>query len=221
MSAQPPKLDDLPPPTPAHEWADQAKAAFLPPPPAQTPGISGGLPLDSAASTPGRDLPGAYPGDPIPNPSIYPQANASNTDSERPGYERTPSGGYKDVIHNSATAYIAPERLDQVEHLVEGVGSKAAAYVPAGVASVVSGYWCELKLVYRRRLSAAAAARTRSDIIDGPQDPKKLGKAWRTVGWLIVGLAWMLGFDLWGRHPYTKGRASGEDCFSFPLLFLS
>lgn len=157
------------------------------------------VPLNSAVSTPGLDIPGAYPGDP----------------DERPGYERTPSGGYKAIIHNSATAYIAPERLDQVEHLVEDVGSKAAAYVPAGVASVVSGYWCELKLVYRRRLQNAA--RTRAS-----EDPrKKRGKAWRMMGWLIVGLAWMLGFDLLGRHPFSKRqlRALGEDRF-FSLFFI-
>lgn len=158
------------------------------------PTLDAKVPLNSALSTPGLDIPGAYPGD---------------RDDEKPGYERTPSGGYKAIIHNSATGYIAPERLDQVEHLVEGVGSKAAAYVPAGVASVVSSYWCKLKLVYRR-----SAARTRDD-----PNKKKLAW-WRTVGWLIVGLAWMMGFDLLGRHPFSiKQRASGEDRFSFLLYF--
>jgi hypothetical protein len=76
---------------------------------------------NSSASTPGLEVPGSYPSDP---------ASQSNA------LARTPSrGGAKDAMHHTAEAYIAPERLDQVEHLVEGVGHKAAQYVPAGVAS--------------------------------------------------------------------------------------
>ena len=71
-------------------------------------------------------LPCAFPAGPPPEPQPLPHDTV----------------GAKDVLHHAAEAYIDTERLDQVECLVEGVGSKAAHYVPRAVTSVVSGYWC-------------------------------------------------------------------------------
>jgi len=69
-----------------------------------------------------------------------------DSDSSQATLRTSCSGdGVKDKVHHTAENYIAPERLDQAEHFVEGVGSKAAQYVPAGVSSVVSSYWCEWK----------------------------------------------------------------------------
>jgi hypothetical protein len=153
MSA--PKLEP-PPATPATEWADQAHAALA-------PAVTVDVTVDTVAfdtssqpplMTPGLDIPGAFPGD---DDSIYPQATA------RPGLGRVNSGGGKDAIHTSG--YIAPERLDQVEHLVEGVGHTAARFVPTGVASAVSSYW------YGSRTASPPPAETNSEQPAGKPQP--------------------------------------------------
>lgn len=111
-----PKLDSTLPDTPLDEWASNTtNAIHTSPTPLAAPPTPG---------TPGLDIPGSYPSDP-----------SLNTSANRVGA--------KETLHHTAEAYIAPERLDRVEHLVEGVGNKAALYVPKGVASAVSSYWCE------------------------------------------------------------------------------
>ena len=134
--------------------------------------LDGALPSSSSAA----DVPGAYPGDP---------ASQSISDGH----------GAKETLHHSAEAYIAPERLDQVEHLVEGVGSRAAHYVPVGVASAVSNYWCEWKLLLRARFLAAPARRSRpsSTPISG-RKCRSIGPLWTGIGWFILGLVWLF----WG-----------------------
>ncbi|KAF7982672.1 hypothetical protein HWV62_27145 [Athelia sp. TMB] len=165
MSAAP-QLD-APLPTPATEWADGTQKALeplAPVPPAPAP--------PSALLTPGPALPGAYP---FENPSIYPQANEGKPEN---------TAGAKAALHDTATAYIAPERLDQVEHLVEGVGSTAAKYVPAGVASAVSSYWCEWK-----------PSKSLPPVVAAVDRRAQRSMAWRAVGWAIVLVLWFLRSD--------------------------
>jgi hypothetical protein len=197
MSSIPPTIDDSTLPTPSREWADQAHAALTP---------DNGTPNQ----TPGIEVPGAFP----PEESIYPQVQTQ----PKPPLEQTPSeGGVKDKVHHTAENYIAPERLDQAEHFVEGVGSKAAQYVPAGVASAVSHYWCEWKSSRSRSGTmsvSSSASSSRSMESDGPSSTASLGieppqasLLWTGVGWLIVGTAWLF----WG----------GEHSFPSFFLYLS
>jgi hypothetical protein len=200
MSSNPPTLDDTTIPTPSNEWADQARAALTPDKDTQS------------AGTPGIDVPGAFP----PEASIYPQTQSQ----AKPHLERAPSSGdgVKDKVHHTAENYIAAERLDQAEHFVEGVGSKAALYVPAGVASVVSNYWCEWKssrfrsgtLSVSSSSSASSSKSMESDVSSTTSStterPPQANALWTGVGWLIVGTAWLI----WGgEHSFP---------YSFPFI---
>lgn len=193
MSA--PKLEP-PPPTPATEWADQAHAALAPAVTVDTAvfDTSSQPPL----MTPGLDIPGAYPGD---DDALYPQA-------ARPALGRASSGGAKDAIHTSG--YIAPERLDQVEHLVEGVGHTAARFVPTGVASAVSSYWCEWK-PSQSLPRLAVAIPTPADVACAVDRRAEKSCAWRTLGWSIVLAHWLL----------QGGGRSFVLCPAHSLIFVS
>jgi len=166
-----------------------------------------------SVATPAIDIPGAFP----PEDSLYPETQSQ----AKPPLERTTSGdGVKNKVHHTAENYIAPERLDQAEHFVEGVGSKAAQYVPAGVANVVSNYWCEWKSSRSRSLPGSMSASSSSSTSSSKSmesnnessstsssidKPPQVNALWTGVGWLIVGTAWLI----WG----------GEH--SFPLFFPS
>ena len=154
-------------------------------------------------STPFLDVPGAFPTDPLPETN----GNGNGNDLNPPDH---PHGGAKDVLHHTAENYIAPERLDQAEHLIEGVGHTAAQYVPTGVANAVSSYWCEWTL----KSSGSRAGSPRSEDMDVGSDwassssserpderrESEASPFWTGVGWLLVGV----GLLLWGgEHTFT------------------
>ncbi|KIM89643.1 hypothetical protein PILCRDRAFT_192114 [Piloderma croceum F 1598] len=214
MSSNPPTLDDTTLPTPSKEWADQAHAALTP----------------DNGTQPGIDVPGAFP----PEESIYPQTQSQ----AKPPLERAASGeGVKDKVHHTAENYIAPERLDQAEHFVEGVGSKAAQYVPAGVASVVSSYWCEWKSSRSRSgtvsvPSSSSASKSKSmsesDVSSTTSSmterPPQASALWTGVGWLIVGTAWLIWGDGTSKSSASNtsagadSGANGNGTTSHPII---
>lgn len=182
-TSAPPKLDQPLPTTPSAEWADKAHAALHEQQPALVPVTLAFSATAPSVASPILEVPGAFP----------PEDLSAST------AEHGPSVGAKESLHNTAEAYIAPERLDQVEHLVEGVGSTAARYVPTSVSSAVSNYWCEWKpskSVSRVILAVERRVRRR-----GRGD-----RVWRAIGWVIVLWAWLL----WG-----GGKLSS---FSFNLF---
>jgi hypothetical protein len=171
-------------------------------------------------STPVLDVPGAYPTDPHPETNGTGNGNSNNLNAPD-----QPHSGAKDVLHHSAESYIAPERLDQAEHIIEDVGHIAAQYVPTGVASVVSSYWCEWPL----KSSGSRAGSPRSeDVGIGSDRASSSSRAserlderreseastfWTGVGYFLVGVGWLL----WGgEHSFTLSLS----LHSYPLAFI-
>jgi hypothetical protein len=152
------------------------------------------LPVEQAALSSDND-----PSSPVIDvPGAYPEFSSSTTTTTTTTTTNEWQAGAKDSIHHTAEAYIAPERLDQVEHLVEGVGHKAAQYVPAGVASAVSSYWCESSSSYRSATSrsrSTSGASSHTAVVDTETG---IGAFWTGVGWFLVGAGWLF----WGGETY-------------------
>jgi hypothetical protein len=188
MSSSTPQIDSTLPETPSDEWAHKTTSALKLPPSNMT--------QQQPVSTPALDIPGAYPDDGTPSPSIYSETHSSSDSTS------VATRGAKDTIHHTAEAYIATERLDKVEHLVEGVGSKAAQYVPTGVASAVSSYWCESFKPCEGATTptTSTSTSTSTSMHGGNGAAGGDDRLWTALGYLIVGV----GLLFWGgEHPVS------------------
>lgn len=119
----PPALSQNPVSTPAEEWADKTTSA-LGTGSTSEPVASSGVAhnIESTSTSPGTEVPGAYPQD------AHPRSTGTTSYAHSAGQ----------VAHDAKG--VAQGVADDVTHAIQSAGHTAAQYLPKGVVAAISPY---------------------------------------------------------------------------------